>query len=92
MEDHLKNKQRLEQEWVALCGYEAEPCATTIAFKVCTTVIIGYRDNFIFRLFSIPSSVIISYFDCIYFLTKAYHNRRRKSPGIKCYIGYRYHM
>ena len=34
MEDHLKNKQRLDQEWVALCGYEAEPCATTIAFKV----------------------------------------------------------
>lgn len=33
MEDHLKNKQRLEQEWVSLCGYEAEPCATTIAFK-----------------------------------------------------------
>ena len=33
MEDHLKNKQRLEQEWVALCSYEAEPCATTIAFK-----------------------------------------------------------
>lgn len=33
MEDHLKNKQRLEQEWVALCGYEAEPCATTLAFK-----------------------------------------------------------
>jgi len=34
MEDHLKNKQRLEQEWVALCGYEAEPSATTVAFKV----------------------------------------------------------
>ena len=33
MEDHLKNKQRLEQEWVSLCGYEAEPCATTAAFK-----------------------------------------------------------
>jgi len=33
MEDHLKNKQRLEQEWVSLCGYEAEPCATTVAFK-----------------------------------------------------------
>merc|ERR1719187_3228682 len=33
MEDHLKNKQRLEQEWVALCGYEAEPCSTAIAFK-----------------------------------------------------------
>uniref|UniRef100_T1IYM7 Receptor-type tyrosine-protein phosphatase N2 n=1 Tax=Strigamia maritima TaxID=126957 RepID=T1IYM7_STRMM len=26
MEDHLKNKDRLEQEWVALCAYEAEPC------------------------------------------------------------------
>ncbi|KAJ4431133.1 Receptor-type tyrosine-protein phosphatase N2 [Periplaneta americana] len=33
MEDHLKNKDRLEQEWVALCAYEAEPCATTIAQK-----------------------------------------------------------
>ena len=36
MEDHLKNKQRLEQEWVGLCSYEAEPCATTTAFKVFT--------------------------------------------------------
>ena len=33
MEDHLKNKQRLEQEWVGLCGYEAEPSSTTVAFK-----------------------------------------------------------
>ncbi|XP_044732962.1 uncharacterized protein LOC123295616 isoform X2 [Chrysoperla carnea] len=33
MEDHLKNKDRLEQEWVALCAYEAEPCATTISQK-----------------------------------------------------------
>merc|ERR1711881_406652 len=33
MEAHLKNKQRLEQEWVALCGYEAEPSSTTVAFK-----------------------------------------------------------
>lgn len=33
MEDHLKNKDRLEQEWVALCAYEAEPCSTTIALK-----------------------------------------------------------
>ena len=38
MEDHLKNKQRLEQEWVALCGYEAEPSSTTVAFKVNTEV------------------------------------------------------
>lgn len=33
MEDHLRNKDRLEQEWVALCAYEAEPCATTVALK-----------------------------------------------------------
>lgn len=33
MEDHLKNKQRLEQEWVGLCGYEAEPSSTIVAFK-----------------------------------------------------------
>ncbi|KDR20994.1 Receptor-type tyrosine-protein phosphatase N2 [Zootermopsis nevadensis] len=33
MEDHLKNKDRLEQEWVALCAYEAEPCAATVAQK-----------------------------------------------------------
>jgi len=34
MEDHLKNKQRLEQEWVGLCAYEAEPNCTSNAFKV----------------------------------------------------------
>ncbi|XP_039297087.1 uncharacterized protein LOC111044754 [Nilaparvata lugens] len=35
MEDHLRNKDRLEQEWTALCAYEAEPCASTIAQRVC---------------------------------------------------------
>jgi len=34
MEDHLKNKQRLEQEWVGLCAYEAEQSATSVAFKI----------------------------------------------------------
>lgn len=24
MEDHLRNKDRLDEEWQALCGYEAE--------------------------------------------------------------------
>ncbi|CAG9834841.1 unnamed protein product [Diabrotica balteata] len=33
MEDHLKNKDRLEQEWVALCAYVAEPCEVTVATK-----------------------------------------------------------
>ncbi|NXN93040.1 PTPR2 phosphatase, partial [Rhinopomastus cyanomelas] len=31
MEDHLKNKNRLEKEWEALCAYQAEPGAATIA-------------------------------------------------------------
>ncbi|KAJ8268614.1 hypothetical protein COCON_G00137860 [Conger conger] len=31
MEDHLKNKNRLEKEWEALCAYQAEPNACTIA-------------------------------------------------------------
>ncbi|XP_075000220.1 receptor-type tyrosine-protein phosphatase N2 [Calonectris borealis] len=31
MEDHLKNKNRLEKEWEALCAYQAEPNASTIA-------------------------------------------------------------
>lgn len=30
MEDHLKNKNRLESEWEALCAYQAEPNASTI--------------------------------------------------------------
>uniref|UniRef100_A0A672NUT3 Receptor-type tyrosine-protein phosphatase N2-like n=1 Tax=Sinocyclocheilus grahami TaxID=75366 RepID=A0A672NUT3_SINGR len=30
MEDHLKNKTRLESEWEALCAYQAEPNATSI--------------------------------------------------------------
>ncbi|KAI5711033.1 hypothetical protein M8J75_013537 [Diaphorina citri] len=31
MEDHLKNKDRLDTEWTALCAYEAEPCSVAIA-------------------------------------------------------------
>ena len=31
MEDHLKKKDRLEDEWRSLCAYEAEPSARTIA-------------------------------------------------------------
>ena len=57
MEDHLTNKQRLEQEWVGLCAYEAEPNSTSTAFKVrglCTQVrrlivyycTVHHRDNF----------------------------------------------
>nr|XP_029137547.1 receptor-type tyrosine-protein phosphatase N2-like [Labrus bergylta] len=33
MEDHLKNKNRLEKEWEALCAYQAEPNACTIGLK-----------------------------------------------------------
>lgn len=31
MEDHLKNKDRLDQEWEALCKYVADPSSTEIA-------------------------------------------------------------
>ena len=31
MEDHLKNKDRLDQEWEGLCAYEAEPNSTSVA-------------------------------------------------------------
>lgn len=31
MEDHLKNKDRLDREWEALCSYEADPASTNIA-------------------------------------------------------------
>jgi len=30
MEDHLRNKDRLDQEWQALCAYEAEPSTSTL--------------------------------------------------------------
>uniref|UniRef100_A0A3Q3BHH3 Receptor-type tyrosine-protein phosphatase N2-like n=1 Tax=Kryptolebias marmoratus TaxID=37003 RepID=A0A3Q3BHH3_KRYMA len=33
MEDHLKNKDRLEKEWEALCAYQAEPNTSTIGLK-----------------------------------------------------------
>lgn len=33
MEDHLRNRDRLDQEWVALCAYVAEPCDTSIALR-----------------------------------------------------------
>ncbi|KAK3108707.1 hypothetical protein FSP39_013802, partial [Pinctada imbricata] len=31
MEDHLKNKDRLEREWEGLCSYEADPSSTNVA-------------------------------------------------------------
>ncbi|XP_071382058.1 receptor-type tyrosine-protein phosphatase N2 [Centroberyx affinis] len=30
MEDHLKNKNRLEREWEALCSYQAEPSSSDV--------------------------------------------------------------
>ncbi|XP_018409485.1 PREDICTED: receptor-type tyrosine-protein phosphatase N2 [Nanorana parkeri] len=33
MEDHLKNKNRLEKEWEALCAYQADLTGTNIALK-----------------------------------------------------------
>ncbi|XP_035271305.1 receptor-type tyrosine-protein phosphatase N2 isoform X1 [Anguilla anguilla] len=33
MEDHLKNKNRLEKEWEALCSYQAEPNGCTVGLK-----------------------------------------------------------
>nr|CAG4641477.1 EOG090X01LO [Eurycercus lamellatus] len=30
MEDHLRNKDRLDQEWQALCAYEAEPSTSVL--------------------------------------------------------------
>jgi hypothetical protein len=35
MEDHLRNKDRLDEEWQAMCGYEAESSTSLlIASKV----------------------------------------------------------
>ncbi|XP_028846746.1 protein tyrosine phosphatase receptor type Na isoform X1 [Denticeps clupeoides] len=31
MEDHLKNKDRLQKEWEALCSYQAEPSSVSVA-------------------------------------------------------------
>ncbi|XP_015822198.1 protein tyrosine phosphatase receptor type Na isoform X2 [Nothobranchius furzeri] len=31
MEDHLRNKDRLQKEWEALCSYQAEPCSVAVA-------------------------------------------------------------
>lgn len=33
MEDHLRNKGRLQREWEALCRYEAEPNAREAAMQ-----------------------------------------------------------
>ncbi|XP_052387639.1 receptor-type tyrosine-protein phosphatase N2 isoform X2 [Carassius gibelio] len=51
MEDHLKNKNRLESEWEALCAYQAEPNAT----------IIGQRDGNVKKN---RASTVIAYDHC----------------------------
>lgn len=35
MEDHLKNKDRLEKEWEALCAYQAEPNTCSVGQRDC---------------------------------------------------------
>lgn len=49
MEDHLNNKNRLDSEWAALCAYEAEPCAVTVARKAsCKAVyLLAHEDCYI---------------------------------------------
>ena len=34
MEDHLKNKDRRQKEWEALCSYQAEPSAVSLAHSL----------------------------------------------------------
>ena len=48
MEEHLKNKERLESEWTALCAYDADPSATTIAQRVGSLATV-VKFNFIFN-------------------------------------------
>lgn len=31
MEDHLRNKDRLQKEWEALCSYQADPSSVAVA-------------------------------------------------------------
>ncbi|XP_052805007.1 receptor-type tyrosine-protein phosphatase N2-like isoform X2 [Mya arenaria] len=33
MEDHLKNRDRLDREWEAMCAYEADPCSAAVAME-----------------------------------------------------------
>ncbi|KAL8586996.1 hypothetical protein ACOMHN_023386 [Nucella lapillus] len=44
MEDHLKNGDRLQQEWEALAAYQADPCSTAIANDTSNTRKNRYSD------------------------------------------------
>ncbi|XP_031437779.1 protein tyrosine phosphatase receptor type Na [Clupea harengus] len=44
MEDHLKNKDRLQKEWEALCSYQAEPSSTSVALSEQNTERNRYQD------------------------------------------------
>lgn len=35
MEDHLRNKDRLQKEWEALCSYQADPSSVAVAQILC---------------------------------------------------------
>lgn len=35
MEDHLRNKDRLQKEWEALCSYQADPSSVSVAQVLC---------------------------------------------------------
>ena len=69
MEDHLKNKDRLQKEWEALCSYQAEPSSVSIAqnesnleknrypdFVPCKTASFLLLPAFSFSVFSLCST------------------------------------
>lgn len=53
MEDHLRNKDRLDQEWQALCAYEAEPSTSVVTgsnvrLAIIDTMYPVFLPNFLF--------------------------------------------
>lgn len=56
MEDHLKNKDRLDREWEALCAYEADPASTKIASDASNSRKNRYTDT-------LPCKAHLQYFE-----------------------------
>lgn len=87
MEDHLRNKDRLQKEWEALCSYQADPCSVAVAQDPSNMDKNRHTE-------SLPCE-FINHFYCLSCLSRCHASTNHQSPCLihehKCTVLFHFH-